>query len=612
MSVDVFDSCIVRDLLGDAPIELAIRRRVAAADADVLSEHRDRKSGQVAAQFEIMLCRPVPGVADALARIRAVGVAITFLSDTDRQAETLRGILEQAGIYAEGDRLIASCEAGATKSDGDLYERVWPPGSFTDGEVWHVGNDLWSDVTMADQAGLVGFAITEAEPTRYETVMAGERPGSAGPAVAAAARKARLAIAARADGIETAAESRLEVLGAQVGGQAFGAFLLWVAGRSWDQNIGHLSFLSRDAELLLAMAQSMPDDHWTDTTLGYLHCSRWSWLLTGAASYGLTEWLGVGTADDRAFIHADRHHVSLSSLLGRIGLEPGDLGDHRDLAALAPDRPLPTVMADQWHELLADERTQALILSRSMARRDMIVAYLRGLGLPSCRVGLVDVGWRGRLAWAMSPIIEDVTDHKPIHLHFGGHEVLPDVDEAVNIERFAFDGYQQQSLITNPVSCVETITASGRPRVVGYDWGQDQIVGPVLARGTPEIHNNDRRLLWSGAIEAASNLPSRRTLDELGCSAESLGPEARSVLATWWARPATVEAETLRGLAFEADDDGHTIRPVANPYSLSEIAPWARRTRQWQQGSAALSPLPLRVAINVYRFVRAQLDTLRS
>ena len=611
VSVDVFDTCVVRDLLGDAPIELAIRRHVDATDG--ASPHSDRGSlsGHVAAQVETILCRPVPEVAPALARIRAVGASITFLSDTDRRAETLREILERAGIFVDGDRLIASCEAGATKSDGDLYTQTWPQGSFEPGEVWHVGNDLWSDVTMADQAGLIGLAITAAEPTRYEKVMADGHPGGGGPAVAAAARTARLAITARANGNETVAETRLEVLGAQVGGQAFSAFLLWLAERSGDQDIGHLSFLSRDAELLLAMARAMPDDHWTDTTLGYLHCSRWSWLLSGAASYGLTEWLEAGTADDRSFIHADRHHVSLSSLLGRIGLESADLSDHADLAALAPDQPLPMTMTGSWDELLADERIHDLIMSRSIARRDMIVAYLRGLGLPSCPVGLVDVGWRGRLAWAMTPIIEDVTGHEPTHFHFGGDKVLPDVDTKIDIERFAFDGHQQQSPITNPVSCVETITASGQPRVVGYEWNHDRTASPVLARGTAEVGNHDRDLLWSGAIETARNLPSRRTLDELGCSPHQLGHGARSVLATWWTKPAAVEAETLRGLAFEADDDGHTIRPVVSPYSLTEIAPQARRPRQWREGSTALSPVPLKAAVSIRQYIRAQLRRLR-
>ena len=217
--------------------------------------------------------------------------------------------------------LVASCEAGATKSRGDLFERTWPEGSFEAGEVWHVGNDLWSDVTMADRAGLLGLPITDAEPTRYERAMALGRPGGAGPAVAAAARTARLHAAARSGRDEAAAATELQVLGAQVGGQAFGAFLLWLAERCREDDIGHLAFLSRDGELLLAMARAMPPDHWATTTLGYLHCSRRSWLLSGAASTGSTRgWRPAQPrrarsstpADTRS--HSDRCSVASGSI----------------------------------------------------------------------------------------------------------------------------------------------------------------------------------------------------------------------------------------------------------------------------------------------------------
>jgi len=90
------------------------------------------------------MCKPVPGTAEALDRIRETDAAVVFLSDTDRSSALLSGILADSDIFKEGDHLIASCEAGSTKSEGALFSQTWPDRS--NGQViWHAGNHLWAD-----------------------------------------------------------------------------------------------------------------------------------------------------------------------------------------------------------------------------------------------------------------------------------------------------------------------------------------------------------------------------------------------------------------------------------------------------------------------------------
>ena len=603
LSVDVFDTCVVRDLLGDRPIEVAISSQLERTAGSDLDRRR------IAADTESLICKPVPGVVEALRRIRATGVEIVFLSDTDRSSESLIAMLEQLSIFEPGDELIASCEAGATKSDGDLFGATWTQAELSSESIWHVGNNLWSDITMAEQAGLKAIPIVDGEPTRYESAMA-VRPDSIGPAVASAARMARLTIEAEAEK-PSSTETRLEVLGAQVAGQPFAAFLLWAADRARVNGLDHLTFLSRDGELPLQMAKVMPVDHWDGITFSYLHCSRWSWMLAGAATHGIDTWMAAGTSDDKAFIHSNRDRAPFESILGRIGLGLDDLENHHALSSLDPSRPLPADLVGDWETMLDDDAIRALILERATDRRDLIAGYLADLGLPRGRIGLVDVGWRGRLAWAMSPLVAEVTGHDPLHLHFGGNKILPDVEATTAIERFAFGGQATTARIDNPVSCVETLTASGRARVVGYERDSADSVAPVFEREVPAVRNADRRLLWNGAIRAASCLPSRSVLDQLGCSNAVLADEAVEVLALWWTEPERYEAEAMRGLSFEADDDGHSIRPVLAPYSPREISSEVTQPRQWQQGSVAVSPRPFGAALGLYRSLRQRIKRLR-
>ena len=612
LSVDVFDTCIVRDLLGDVPIEMAIGRltTVGGRSPSLAAEGPRPSPAHVASDLEQLLCHPVPGVARALARVRRAGTAVAFLSDTDRSSVVLERILTGHGIMAEGDRLYASCEHGATKSDGDLYPLAWPRPSD---RIWHVGNNLWADVAMAQQAGLRAFNIVTAEPTRYEAAMAA-RPETAGPAIASAARAARLEILAEPTG--SARKKQIEIVGAGVAGQAMGAFLLWAADRCERAGVEQVWFLSRDGELPMRMAEAMPDDHWHGRRLGYLHCSRWTWQLAAASTEGLEHWLEIGTRDGTAFIHNSRHKTPLVSLLGRIGLEMADLErGHPELAALPPWKPLPVEMVAHWERLLADPTLGRIIEARAEVRRALIQDYLLGLDMAGTGVAMVDVGWRGRLAWAISSVIREVTGAEPLHLHFGGHKVLRDADAEMRVERFAFDDVLPPTPIANPVTCVETLTASGRARVVGYERRGDGTVRPVLKRHVAEVDNADRRLLWSGAERTARRLPSRARLAKLGCTDESLAAETREVLGLWWTQPVREEVEALSGLAFESDDDGRDVRPLVARYSPQELTVDDRTHRTWQEGSVAVSGRLMASAVITYRMlarVRAGLRRRRS
>ncbi|MEM8924440.1 MAG: HAD family hydrolase [Actinomycetota bacterium] len=313
LSVDVFDTCVVRDLLGDHAIE-----RVADLRAGVRGTPGRRETAE---KLEERLCRPVPEVVSSLQRIRAAGTTVRFVSDTERSSASLIAMLSGLGIFAEGDDLVSSDEWGATKARGDLLPLVWSKELAAGEVVWHIGDHLWSDVAMAEQAGIRAFHVAGAVPTRYERIMAGD-PTTAGPAVAAAARRARLAIEAERSAVADARNRRIEVLGADIAGQVLGAFLLWLADKVRTERLSHLVFLARDGELPLLMARAMPDDHW-DVPLTYAHCSRRSWAVAGDPT---TE----EGAERRARIVDYLHGLNLRP--GRIGVV--DVGWSGGLASL--------------------------------------------------------------------------------------------------------------------------------------------------------------------------------------------------------------------------------------------------------------------------------------
>ena len=616
VSVDVYDTCLIRDLAGHKAIEEAIahRRAMAAASSVPAADHAE--------ELERELCRPVPGAQEALKAIRAVVGSVTFVSDTDRSAALLKELLGEHGLFVDGDRLFASCEEAATKADGDLFTRIWPRSDVE--SVWHLGNHPWADVTMAAAAGLRPFHLVEADLNRYEIILA-NKPEGEGPAVAAAARRVRLELVAqqRAGSLSEAA-ARARLIGAGVAGQAFGAFNLWVSQHARELELTSLGYLARDGELPLRLARKMPDDHWAGVSLRYLHCSRLSWGVASASAVGIDTWLRAGQADDGAFLLTQRNEVPLATLMARIGFDSNDLlglgKAHATLARRPLTAALPVEADMEWRRLLDDSRVAEIILERSEQRRRLVVDYLAAQGMMNGRVGLVDVGWRGRLAWHVSSIMRAAGAVEPVHLHFGGDKIIKDVDRQISIERFAFqgDGSDETALgwgpVASRVTCVETLTAADKPRVVDYrradDGSVDLIYQPNLNGHIPDCGDGDRADLWAGAVAVAALIPSRRRLTDWGVKPIDLGPDVRHLLGRWWNRPAFDEVTSIAHLRFEHDEAGSAYLPLVTPYSWEDVGRQEAPRRAWVRGSEIMTPRTIRLAVAIGRRLKDSIGRL--
>ncbi len=608
VTVDVFDTCVIRDLAGDEPIEHAADHRASQHAGDTGSALRHRE----AAALEIEMCKPVSGAQAGLAKIRSVVGSIVFISDTERSSALLQQILESFGLFESGDRVVASCEENATKPDGSLFDLIWPERPPL---VWHAGNNAWSDGVMAAAGGYRPFIIDDGNLTRYEQAMC-QRPRSFGPALASASRLARLELEEeRRVGLISDREYQLQMVGSQVAGPVMTAFALWIAEQCRQHDIGHVGYLARDGELPMLISQAMSEDHLGSLPASYLHCNRLIVTLASASAVGVDQWLRDGTATNDAFLEVNRHVVPFSLLLSRIGFDPQDVADvlgvAHPLARLSPDKPLGTDNVSDWHELLFDATAAKLIQSRSTARRDLLIDHVKSQGIGHERLALVDVGWRGRLAWLLSSVLRDYLQHEPLHLHFGGDKVIPGIEDGVRIRRFAFDGVSDPVPLESPVSTVETITASGKPRVVDYARSADGDVELVYEHAATELGHEYREEVWHGATRMAALVPSQKMLADWGATPAALDNEVRAALGAWWNSPSKAEAEAMMSLGFEHDEAGTTVRPVVAPYHLSDIL-GSRQARQWSEGSEAVSSPVGRLGVRTVRLIRRMKGRVRS
>ena len=614
ISVDVFDTVLTRTIVGDESVWWATAAELTAIDCwsgtpdDFVAARRDAALAgpqddlralylrpelaagtscpdvaQYESRIEAQLARPVDGAREALARLRTAGHRLTFVSDMHLGHADLWASLLQHGLAVADDSLVVSSDVGASKSSGELFPLLV---SRPDPPTWHVGNDLWSDVAMAERAGLLAMPIRAAETSPLEQVMAGPT-GSVGSAVAGAARVVRTRGATL-----PAPQAALVEVGADVAGQCLGAFLLWAREECERAELRQLCFLARDGELPMRMAQAMPADHWRGLELTYVHGSRRLWSAASVAVVGVDAWLAAGTGDDAGFLRQNQHSIPFRSLLARALLGPEDLEGHASLQALPDDEPLPEHLDGAWRALLADDRVREQLHGRALRQFEHLTEYLRSDGIGTVRVGVLDVGWRGQLAWQVSAVLRAVTGYEPVHLHFGGVDVA--VEAEADIRRFAVDDSRAPLPFPDVISCVETLTASGAARARATERNGDGEVRLVFDEALPDMDTEQRRLMWRRAVDVATLLPPREDILRWGLRYDGLGDSATRVLSSFWLSPTRLHARAGAQLASEVDDAGHSVLPVARAYGLADLGGPGASSRTWRQGSLRLTPQPFR------------------
>lgn len=430
-----------------------------------------------------------------------------------------------------------------------------------------------------------------AEVTRYERSLTESRT-PLGPVVGAAAMRAR-----RSFSVHEAPQQ----LGATMLGGIVLPYVLWVREMIERLQIRDVAFLARDAELFLDAANAMPADHWSGIELSYLHANRRSWALAAAPIVGVDQWIAIGTLDRHAYLLHSAMSVPFDATLGRVGLTIADLSHEPSLADADPLHSLDEVGLDVWRDLLQSGRLDDLILERARPSCELVLDRLRAT-LGSRRLALVDVGWRGQQAWLISSLVEAATGQVPVHLHFGGDGVKSDLDSRVDIRRFALDDSLRPHPVSNPISYMETFLGSGKPRLIGY---RRSLKGEVEEVFEADVDNAGegrelRDKIMDGAIRTASECPPRDALRPDLNHAKALADPVRSIMADFWHRPLRHEAELVEGLRFESDDLGMQLSHFVHRYQLSDVIGGRSLTREWRDGSLAITPQPLRQCLATY------------
>ena len=568
-------------------------------------EPEDLRRAELAIEEEEL--RLVHAGAELVRRARAAGRRVLFVSDMYLPPQHIRGALERFGIAEAGDPLYVSGELGVDKRQGGMFDHVLREEGLGAGELVHTGDDPVTDLAVPVRRGIAVEPLTLARLDRFEraTLAQSHAPREVTAELVGCTRAARVRHApVQGDGVHAA------TLGANVAGPLFASYVCWVLRSAREEGVERLYFVSRDAQVLLAIAREVAQPG--DPECRYLYGSRQAWLLAG-----------VDRVDEQALSWVlEPEPAAPRLLLARLGVSPDEVADALRSHGLGlDDKPSAEMLTRFW---VLVEDIAPLILERAGRARDLAAAYFAQEGLRADgRWALVDLGWRLTAQRALRRVLAaDGRDGDVLGLYLGVDRRRVPLEESGPFRAFLFEDEEPEtanppeSWLWGSRSFVEQVLAlADHGSCTGYRREGERIV-PELRDMPPDPRRETLRATIQGAaIDCARELQRAGLLDGHLADVRAAGLLCGRLAIE---QPTREEAAALAWVQVADDQSEARWREIAPPLTLADV--W-RHTRdklgrpvrwdfetlsRWRDGSLAVTPRRTRILFDVLRLARLQ------
>ncbi len=367
-----------------------------------LSKKLNSKLMQWELQAEKASIQPHPYIVNLIKKLREKKQRIIFVSDMYLSKDFIKELLIKAGAYQKGDGLYVSSEHRVFKCTGKLYEIVLEKEQCRAQDIYHIGDNFYSDVLMSRKCRIKGVYLSQAFFKRYEKLwLKGESKRKVSKLIfqrmAGASRLARLNM-----GHHKPVKEVLYHIGAQVAGPIIYSYVLWILTKAKRSRIKRLYFLARDGQILFEIAKIIKEQRGIEIELKYLYVSRQAWFLPAVTEINeksLNRWALYNLP-----------YLTLRIVARRLSLNPQWLltqfKERFNTIADVDDR----LSEQQIEEVACLFKTQVVskeILKRSAQLRKKAFAYFSQEGLcDEISWAIVDIGWQGNLQYALKTILE--------------------------------------------------------------------------------------------------------------------------------------------------------------------------------------------------------------
>ena len=542
--------------------------------------------------LERRMIRRVPAAKSLVQSSRDKGSAIAFVSDMYLPSAFIAERLLALGIAEANDRVFVSCEWGHGKRDGKLFQSVQRSFGVSSRNMTHHGDSVDADIRGAAVSGIRAHLRTECTTTKYESILNAHGSGTQGISalLSGTSRLTRMQLASDND-----YEPAFDDVVCGVAAPFLISYVAWTLTQAKQRQIKSLYFVSRDGQIMLAVAQKLAGLLGVDCELRYLYGSRQAWHLPGLTSL---------TPADFSWIFEAHESITAATVLRRLQTDTPEARAALLSAGLPPQefsQPLSTGGQRLMETLLTgDSQLRSLVLDNAAEQRRLFGRYLTSEQIGTNeRWGMVDIGWRGRLQRSLERCLRALAIAPPQGFYVGLLRDDARTDgEAMQAYLFDHGAAEKQGFSPNGCAFVtELICQATHGMVTGYSCDNDS-VRPVLNEIPTE-----KRIRWGvgrlhGIVDKyVDNLP-HEAIQRLASA--DLRPAICSLIEQFWLRPEPAEALRWGGFPFETEQAGSSDAILQRPYSLAEAAEllvhgrYLGRYNSWHAASWLRTPTSMR------------------
>ncbi len=558
--------------------------------AAILGSALPEGDAQIELAAESVAIVPVALTLQRIARERASGRRIAFISDTYLPASFVREQLAVHGFWQEGDGLYVSSACRITKGSGALFHHLLACERVAATEVLHYGDHPDSDVAVPARLGFQAVHCTTAARSRPERVLleCAAEPGL----TRAAVGELR---AARASTLTPSSAARKLV--EDFVGPFVSLWGHWIISEARQQGLSRLYFAARDARLLSVACEELLRAEKARIECRYLRVSRQALLLPASdvEDYSTFSWL-----------RRDFEPTTLASVARQLEIAPdvlhGAWTRHGGQAGLSA--PLQTEKAwGQLERALAEPEVAQTLRATIAARRAGCRVYFQEQGLlehASC--GFVDLGWYLTCQAALNRLVTREGRQQPVvGLYFGlkqGRRGPAEAGPATAIFRWPATDLPQDSdlraLAYRETLLEHIVGLADEPTVSHYDSSGT----PVFAAKFNQASGSQ---IFSGVREALSDYIGSHghAWKDFVRDERSLRRVLASLCADFFAQPNREIVELLRTVNSSRVQGKPDDLPLAHPYSAFELlrsagtamakGSWSSPPRVWPEASRSIS-----------------------
>lgn len=513
---------------------------------------------------------PITPMVEQVAKAREAYGSAIFISDMYLPTHFLREILEELGIYKEGDSLYVSNDHFAQKGSGRLFEIVLEENKLKPNELLHVGNSLDYDIDPARALGIHTFNFDAGNQGRSEEILATHGDDTDGFAdhLAGAIRLTRLNCPPDLD----ERDQTLWQSAATVTGPFLYLYAYWVLQRAQHLGVKKLVFLARDAFFMKTVFDDIVErENCEGLETIYLFGSRQTYKYLGIEKLDTSAWDTIFGSDATTWPSLEALAREVHSPATELS---GKLSEHG--IATPSDQPLAEdLFANIKEAILTPGDLNEWILRNIEAGIERQADYLRQQKvLGSEKMAIVDAGWTTR---SHAPFFNYLVANGSEDLRLFYTALIVEKDklkiDSENIDSFMFDWANKRGKVQFRRDiyyprALETLLISRHGRTIGFE-NREGIIEPVLASQSNQDLSDQSIDLYERSINqfakfaaAHGNQPSpvfdARLL-------------AQEILKHFWLNPDKREARLWSSLSWEWDASGTIQYPLARSYQLSDI-----------------------------------------